>query len=295
MSGKHYESARDAYHDLADEARSAEARARYRLAEATAAYRAADFRGARASYSKSLLSREPAIRGEGHVGMGNSLFQLGWLGLSGKKYPSDPAAIPDLDKFDAIVKEQLAMMAKEKEPEEGETRGYVKFEALVTNWIDAIRHYDSALSISTPNQIASRNRALTITYLKRLQELLQQEEQQTRQAMPQIMPGEEPGKQPGQKGRKGPKGEPGDGSDKGDKGDAGDENGEKPGGKGKDDKDKDGKGGDKNKDDVKGKGGDNPNETPEERAGRILQENADTEKGPLTPGRREFRNAEKDW
>ena len=53
---------------------------------------------------------------------------------------------------------------------------------------------------------------------------------------------------------------------------------------------------DKNKDEgKKGDKGENPNESPEERAKRILKENADLEKGPLTRGRREFMNPEKDW
>ena len=43
------------------------------------------------------------------------------------------------------------------------------------------------------------------------------------------------------------------------------------------------------------KGGDNPNESPKERAHRILKENADLEKGPLSPGHREYGNAQKDW
>ncbi len=293
MAGKQYESARDAYRDLANKSRSPEERARYRLAEGTAAYRAGAFRDARSSYSGSLLSGEPAIRMQGHLGMGNCLFQLGWLGLSGKRYPADPAALPDLDHFDAIVKEQLAKMMGEEVAEDSDSGGYVKFESLITNWVDAVRHYDFALKTTPASAVAQQNRALTMTYLKRLEELLRQEEQQTRESMPQIVPGEGPGP----KGEKGP---PNDGKN-GDEGDEG-EGDEKKGDKGKDgkEKDKDGKGGDEKKDDKQGdkgkdKDGNNPNESPEDRARRILKENADTEKGPLTPGRRELRNPEKDW
>ena len=84
-------------------------------------------------------------------------------------------------------------------------------------------------------------------------------------------------KQPGDKGE-GDK-DPEDGS-----GDEGEK--DKDGKKGKD-QDKDKKDGDKE--------GENPNESPQESAHRILKENADLEKGPLTPGRREFRDASKDW
>ncbi|MEI6608086.1 MAG: hypothetical protein WCP35_22510, partial [Verrucomicrobiota bacterium] len=38
-----------------------------------------------------------------------------------------------------------------------------------------------------------------------------------------------------------------------------------------------------------------PDETPEERARRILGENADLEKGPLRSGRIEYNNPEQDW
>ena len=60
------------------------------------------------------------------------------------------------------------------------------------------------------------------------------------------------------------------------------------------DKDKDGKKG-KEKNDTDGDGGEDPNESPEDRARRILKDNADLETGPLSPGRREFRDAKKDW
>jgi hypothetical protein len=43
------------------------------------------------------------------------------------------------------------------------------------------------------------------------------------------------------------------------------------------------------------KGSNDPNESPEQQARRILMENADLEKGPLTPGRQEFHSPEKDW
>lgn len=302
LTSKNHEEARDAYHQLAEKTKLQETRARYRLGEATAAYRAEDFRAARTAFSQSLLSTDSKVQASGHLGMGNSLFQLGWKSLSGESYPSDPAAVPDLARFDTIVKEALAKLRESDAPDEGESSGFAKFESLVTNWADAVRHYDSAAAKGPADKLARNNRELTVTYLKRLQELLDQEKKDTEESMPQPQPGQgEPQEGEGD-------GEPKDGEGKGDK--KGDKKGEKePGDKGQGDKDpKDGSGdeGEKDKDGKKGKDkdkdkkdgdkdGENPNESPQERAHRILKENADLEKGPLTPGRREFRDAPKDW
>jgi hypothetical protein len=135
---------------------------------------------------------------------------------------------------------------------------------------------------------------MTVTFLKRLQELLKQEEEDGTQALGQAQPGEGPpqdgeeGEGDGQprkgKGGKG-KGEEGEGE--------GDENDQDGQGDEGEDKNKGKKG--KEESENEGDNGNNPNESPQERAHRLLKENADTEKGPLTPGRREFRDAEKDW
>ncbi|MGL4402075.1 MAG: vWA domain-containing protein [Luteolibacter sp.] len=298
LAAKNYEEARDAYHQLADKTSSRETQARYRLGEATAAYRAEDFRAARTAYSQALLSGDLEVQANGHLGIGNSLFQLGWKGLSGEFYPTDPASVPDLDRFDTIVKEALAKLRESDSPDEGDASGFVKIESLVTNWADAVRHYDSALSKSPADPLAGKNRDLSMTYLKRLQELLDEEKEETEQSMPQPQPGK--GKPQKGEGDGEGEGEPqeGEGDEKGPK---------KPGEKGEgDEKSKDGPGedgdeerdgkNDKNKDKDPGdKDGENPNESPQERAHRILKENADLEKGPLNPGRREFRDAEKDW
>ncbi|MES2920667.1 MAG: VWA domain-containing protein [Verrucomicrobiota bacterium] len=301
LAGKRYEEARDSYRKLAGDARLRETKARYRLGEATAAYRAGEFREARTAFSQSLLSRDSQVQASGHLGMGNSLFQLGWKGLSGEAYPTDPASAPDLDRFDTIVKEALAKMRESEAPEEGDTSGYVQMESLITNWADAVRHYDSTLTLFPSDKVPAKNRTMTLTYLRRLEELLDQEKQDTEQSMPQPQPGEGPP----QKGEGEPKegeGEPKEGEGKGDKkpGDQGDgeKDPEKKDGAGDEgDKDKDGKKGkDKDKDKKEGdKGGENPNESPQDRAHRILKENADLEKGPLSPGRREYRGPQKDW
>ena len=294
LTGQHYEQSRDAYHKLASESKLRETRARYRLGEAAAAYRAEDFRGARSAFSQSLLSSNSVVQASGHTGIGNALFQLGWKGLSGDSYPRAPQPLPDLARFDTIVKEALAKLRESESPEEGEASGYVKFELLITNWTDAVRHYDSTLALFPSDDIAKKNRGLTMIYLKRLGELLDQEKQDTEQSMPEPQPSEgqpQPGEGEPKEGEKGK-----DGTKQ--SGDKGESDKAPKDGKGKDGEKKDDgqKGKEKDKDQKDGdKEGENPNESPQERAHRILKENADLEKGPLTPGRREFRDAEKDW
>ena len=294
LENQEYQAASDAYRNLAEKSFSRETKARYHLGEASASYRTKDFRGARTAFSQSLMSTDPKVLENGHVGMGNSLFQLGWIGLSGEPYPSDPSLIPDLARFDTLAKEVLAKMRESDASDDSESGGYVRIESIITNWADAVRHFDSAEHQPLTNEAAEKNSALAMTYLKRLAELLTQEKQDAEQSMPEAGPGEgqpqegdgEPQEGDGKKGKKGQK----------KSGDKGDEGEEKKDGSGDDDPKNNG--GEKGKKETKKDGekdGDNPNESPQQRARRILKENSDLEKGPLSPGRREFGTADKDW
>lgn len=295
---KNYPHARDAYHKLAEKPTTPARRARYRLAEAQAAYLAGDYKHSRSAFSRALLADDPQVRSNASLGMGNTLFQLGWKTLAGQSYPGDAKQAPSLPDFDVVVRKKLAQLREEPGPDDGAARAYKPIESLVTNWTDAVRHFDSALAANPANRRAATNKETTMTYLKRLAELLEEEKQQTEQSMPQPQPGEEGEPQPGE----------GDPKDK-QPGDQGDDDGPKPpADKGdQDEKPRDGSG-DKDqeqkpqdkpgKKDEESKGDrepHDPDESPEDRARRILKENADLEKGPLTPGRREFRTPEKDW
>lgn len=295
LNDKRHAEAQQAYQKLAEDSKRHETRARYRLGEATAAYRARDFRAARTAFSQALLATDSRVLASGHVGMGNSLFQLGWTGLAGDAYPDDPEALPDIDRFDTIVKEALAKLRESEVPEDGTTSGVNQIESVITNWADAVRHYESTLALMPGEKPAARNRQLTLTYLTRLAELLEQEKQETEESMPQQQP--QPGEGESEEGEGEGEGEPqdGDSGEDGPEGDQGKGEQEPKDGEGEEgDPDRDSKGpkeGDEESDDE----GVDPNESPEERANRILKENADLEKGPLSPGRREFRDAEKDW
>ena len=295
LQQQNYPEACDAYRKLAESSLLPGRTARFRLGEGTAAYRAGDFKQARSAFSGALRSEDPDVLASGHTGMGNTLFQLGWQTLVDEFYPKDPARLPDLEKFDALVNERLAKLRESADPGQGDAGGYARMRALVTNWADAIRHFASALALDPSNEAARNNRATTMIYFKRLQELLEEDQQQNEQAMPQPQPGD----------GKPDKGEADPQNKQEDKG-AQDKNPKAPGEKGRGEEDPqdaagdkqdkpDEKSGDKKDDKEADKRQSDPQETPEQRARRILKENADLEKGPLIPGRREFRPPEKDW
>lgn len=294
LNAKRYPEAQKSYRQLAETTRASEKKARYHLGEGTAAYRAGDFREARSAFSHALESSDSQALGNAHLGLGNTLFQLGWKGLAADAYPSDPSQLPDLDRFSTLVKEALAKLRDSHASDTGDTGGYLQIESLISNWTDAVRHFESSSQHLSPDPAPANNRRLTLTYLQRLEELLEEEKNETEQSMPQTGPG------PPQEGEgDGDGDEEGDGNGQG-KGKSDGKGGKskKPGGKNseKNAPDKDGPGGDKKAPAPLGKApGDNPNESPQDRASRILKENADSEKGPLSPGRRDFGDAEKDW
>ncbi|MCX6846409.1 MAG: hypothetical protein NTU84_07600, partial [Verrucomicrobia bacterium] len=207
--------------------------------------------------------------------------------LAGSAYPQDPKSSPDMAQFDQLVRTRLKKLADAKEGGEVE-----KIEALITNWTDAVRHCDSAIFKMPANNAATNNRQMTITYLKRLRELLEEEKEKTEQNMPMPQPGGEGESQPDEGDGDPDEKQDGDQQNKDSKshGDKGDEKREKKdGSNGKEPKPKDDPGKDK------GENAEDSNETPEKRARRILKDSADLEKGPLTPGQREFNPPAKDW
>ena len=289
LSEKNFTAAAQTYRKLAKESPSSNLRSRYHLGEGIASLRGGSFKSARSAFSKSLNANNPDVLAEAHIGMANSLFQLGWLELAGSAYPQDPKQTPDMAQFDEIVRTRLKKLAEAEEDGEVE-----KIEALITNWTDAVRHCDSALSNMPANNAAKNNRQMTITYLKRLRELLEEEKEKTEQNMPMPQPGGEGESEPDEGDGDPDEKQDGDQQNKDSKspGDKGDEKrNKKDGSNGNQPKPKDDLGKDKNK----GEKPEDPNETPEKRARRILKDSADLEKGPLTPGQVEFNPPAKDW
>ncbi len=288
FSEKRFSEARDAYRFLADEEKG-DLAARLRLAEGLSAYEAMDLRGARSAYSSALLSENSNVVGAAHEGLGNTLFQMGWVGLSGSRYPKGNQ-LPDMAQFDALVRHQLLKMKEDEVPESGDKHGFVRLNAIVVNWSDAVRHYRTAVAKNPKDAGAAKNAELTMVYLRRLAELLDEDKKNNEEEMMQQMM-EQPSEPSEGEG-------PGDPNQEPKEGDQGDQEQKKPGEKGEPEEGK----GEKPKDPEQGDEEQSPeeemdiNESPEERAARLLKENADLEKGPLNPGQtRRFRNPEKDW
>jgi len=273
------------------------AQARYQLKEALAAYQQHDFKAARQAYSLALFSNDKTLQSTAHHGLGNTLFQLGWQMLSENAYPAKPGAIPDLTQFDTLVRAYLnGLLTNERSDSK---KSYRQLQHLVTNWTDAVRHYDSSLNINPNDPSLRHNRDLTIVYLKRLAELMDENENQANQMMPPPPPQNQPPK-PGDKDEKGDnkkdKQDPqqGDGDpNKDDKSKSDQENDQDPKQGDKDSENESESDGKKDNKDADLK--ERPGESPEQRARRILKENADIEKGPLTHGYREFLEPDKDW
>lgn len=301
FSEKRFSEARDAYRFLAGE-EEGDTAARLRLAEGLSAYEALDFRGARSAYSGALLAENPKVVSAAHQGMGNTLFQLGWVGLAGSRYPKGEQT-PNMEQFDMLVRDQLEKMKQAEVPETGDKHGFVRLNAIIVNWSDAVRHYRTAVEKNPKDKSAAQNAELTMIYLKRLAELLDEDKKQNEQEMMQQMMEQDGDGEP-QDGDGEPKeGEPqdGDGEPKegepkeGDTGEEKDPNQKNPGNEGEQEPENGKpKEGDPEEQELEAEV--DPNESPEERAARLLEENSDIEKGPLNPGQtRRFRNPEKDW
>ncbi len=327
--GKNEEAA-ELFGSLAEKAGDDENAFRYRLAQGNAAFRQGKPEEARHAFSEALRSGDPKVRAAAHHGLGTVLFSTGWrhlsngpaypevpetpqspkradpfkriadalLGLLGKKKENEPETKPDrMELFDGMVRQALSEWIQGEVPENGESAGFIRFDSTLTDWVDAVKHFNSALRYDPGLADAKHNRALTMKYLKRLREILEEVEQNAQQIQPMPQPGEGEGE-----GRQ-PEGEGGEGEQEGEGG------GEQEGrGKGRDGEEDEGGGGDRENEE---EGGDNPGdqeedgegagkgpkpgETPEDAARRLLRENADFEKGILGPGRIEYGNPEKDW
>jgi Ca-activated chloride channel family protein len=291
-----YPRATSIYQNLAKTSKSAKRRAGFHLGAAIAAYRSGDLLAAQRAYSQAILSPDSAVTLDAHLGYGNTLFQSGWKRLFESLYPTDPDPIPEMSAFDEKIRSLL-----QSESEEGSSFSN-QIEFVVKSWTDAVRHYDTVLSRDSSLTEAAANRDLTLRYLKRLAELLKEEQEQTKESLPDPQPPPDDSGQEGEEGEEeGDKGDQKDGS--GEKGDpkqqdgSTDPSGDPEPSDGEPDPDQPPKQpkspGDS--DTPPGKTKPRADESPEDHARRQLKENADLERGPLTPGRREFLPPEKDW
>ncbi len=322
--GRHEEAAQ-LFEQLATGEDNVERAARYRLAQANAAYLHGDGDAARHGFSEALRSDDPKVRAAAHHGLGTQLFGGGWqrlskgapypeiakidenkksdafgriadaiLGLSGQEKDEEETAKDPLAAFDGMVREALSEWMQGEAPEDGDSAGFNRFDGVLSDWIDGVKHFDSALRYDPSLANAGHNRQLTVKHLKRLREILEEVQENAQQLQPQ--PGEGEGE--GQGDQPQPEGQ-GEGDEEGEGKGKGEEKGE---GQNEGEKESDkGEGGERPEDKQPGEDGKDgekqpkPGESPEEAARRILRENADFEKGALSPGRLEYRQPEKDW
>jgi Ca-activated chloride channel family protein len=292
--------AREAYRTLAEKSPFPERSARFRLGEGSAAYREGAFKHARSAFSASLLSPDPEVAAHAHSGLGCTMFQLGWQSLFDKPYPADEGNPPRMEDFDNEFRDLLARIRKGAAPAASEDAssgdaGESRIRNAVLQWSDGVRHNRSALALRPGMDAAARNRDLTMRYLTRLRELLDEEKEQTEGKMPPPSAEEGQPRDDG-KGREDENGDPENGE-----GEDGKQNPSEKSGKQGDPRD--GQNNESPRERKKGTEPDAPyqdgqtgtEETPQERARRILGDNADSEKGPVAPGRIEFKLPAKDW
>jgi Ca-activated chloride channel family protein len=293
-----FKDAAETYGQLADRSMPGADPQPFHFGQGLAAYRSGDFQSARSAFSQAALSANRAIAGQSHAALGNTSFQLGWSALANESYPKGPKT-PTLEEFDSFVgalfQEALKRADADDGADEAQRDPYAILSSAATDWADAVRHYDSAITMDADAEVAHHNRKMVITYLKRLQELLQQEKQQSINAMAMGTPQAGAG-----------------GDDEGDE--EGDEEGDgntgkrKKKGKGGEQKDRNGPGERPDPQEPDEPGGARPGESKEDRARRLLQENADRETGPppqagdpsarggpRTSGRAEQTDPDKDW
>lgn len=290
-----YTAARDAYRSLAEKSATRKSASQFKLGEGLSAYAAQDYRTARSAYSEALFSEDQKTSGKAHEGLGNTLFQLGWIGLAGSRY-GQLEDTPDLADFDRLVRAQLAKMAQNRAPEAGDKSQFTRLDSIILNWTDAVRHYRSAMKKLPKDPTPPQNEELVMIYLKRLEELLKEEQERAEQEAQQQQQQQQGEPQAGEGQESDPNAEGQDPSQGGENQEdeaAGDQDEqEEENGPGEEDAEEEDTNASENEGDAEPE---DPNESAEERARRILEENSDVEKGPMNPGRREFRSPQKDY
>lgn len=262
------------------------------LGKASADYRLGEFAEARQSYSRALTVEDSTLRATAHQGLGNTLFQLGWMELAeGQTFPGGEEAEKQFDELlQKRIQEWMEDEAKEsKEP----SAGFRRMQTILLNWADAARHSQAAVTLRPDNAEAKNNVTVARHYLEKLRQKMEEQQQQMEaqmQGQGEGQEGENPGEGEGSEGDPG-KGKNGDQEreqgENGDQPDGQNDQGDKPSGNRPD-----GEKPDPNNTHGKDK---KPGETKEEHALRKLNENADLQRGIVAPGQYQYRRPAKDW
>lgn len=290
LENGYHAQAQQEFEKLAEEkGLSTSERAALQLGAATAAYRRQDFRAAQRLFSSALTSPDDAVRHAAHCGLANTLFHLGWLSLSdGKTYPQ--CAKPEQD-FETMIKERLQSWFSPEAMIDENSDGISEVKKVLLQWSDAAHHAQSAVALTPQDQDADHNRQLIIDYIEKLREALKIQQQSLQMQMQNMGQGQGEQQSEGQEGdadAEGKNGKNGKPKDKGEQGEGKDGKQQQKKGKNGTEKEKTDANNAYGKDQRAG-------ETPQERALRKLNENADLQRGVQAPGRNEFRRPAKDW
>lgn len=282
----------------AAEAARGEDAARLRLAEGTAAARANQLRHARGALSQALLAKDRSVQAAAHHNLGTTLLESGWRQLSnGEPYPGEPDADAKLTELaTAKVAAWLAAQPEGSSP----SAAFREFETVIVSWADAVRHFDSAVQADPARDDSRHNRGLAVHLLEKLRKVLDQQAESLEQQLPEPQPQEQqgepnprpgeqpdeqqgdPSQQPGDQGQQPREGQPREGE--------GEQRPEPEGGDQPQDENPRSGEGQQEREPAR------ENETPAERARRLLGENADLEQAPLIRNRRhELIRPPKDW
>lgn len=293
LETKDYKNAQRWFQQLAEEKNPlSDEHAAMQLGKATADFRLKEFAEARKSYSQALTAEDSSIRSASHQGMGNTLFQLGWMELSeGAPYPGEQEGSKQFDELlQARIKE---WMEDQKTEAKEESAGYLTMKTIMLNWADAVRHSQSALQLQPGNGDAAQNGKVARNYLEKLRQKMEQQQQEM-QAQMQGQGEQEGDQQPGEGQGEGEQEGEGEGQPKEPRDGKGDDEGEEDGDGEKDPNGKTPEGEKPDPNNTHGKDR-KAGETKEEHALRKLNENADLQRGIVAPGRHEYRRPSKDW
>ena len=287
---KDYESALDFFSKALATTQGEDRRA-IQFSQGSSAYRLNQWDHATRYFSRALLTESNDLQEQSHYNLGNTLFQSGWTTLNPPEAPK--TVNPFIEQMRLLLSKQ---QVQEKQPEQRQLNKE-DVQRIMTNWQDAITHYQASLSINPENKDAEYNRKEVEKLLKQLQDALDQAKKESEDG---DKPKQGEGKKPDNKS-----------DDKSDKGDGNDPK-KDPDNKGK------GEGDPKNKPDNPESGdpknddsGEKPKETPsnddkqpmekrdgeskEAFAARILKDLSDAETRPVNRRLLRLRRPAKDW
>ena len=297
-----YEKAYGQFNEEASKS-SGERRARLKLGEGAAAYQSGKFKRALESYSSALLSEDPGIQTEAHFGLGNSLYNLSAAQLKGGDQNQMENAIKRLEDALSHFDQTLSLSGNHAQAQANRDHVAKVIEMLQQQQNQEQQQQDQ----QNQEQNQEQNQDQQEQNQRENGENSDQNQDQNEQSSPQDSP-PEPNQDEGGEGQE-------QESQPGDQGDQEQENGQQNEGENSpQDQPQPGEdsppqpepsdsansqnqqtAGNQQQNPQPAQPQDSTNETPEERASRILAENADFQTAPLIQKHLQQPRTKKDW